>query len=340
MTKHLWILLVLMATATSFAQTKEIKLATIAPAGSSWDKITTKMNEELKARTAGKLAFRVYPGGTQGDEKDVVRKMRIGQIHAGGFTGFGLGLMASPVRVVELPVLYQNYEEVDYVESRVLPEMEAVFLKGNPPVVFLGWSEAGFVYVFSKKPVKNVPDLRTAKAWLWEGDQQVERAYKALGVSPIPLQVPDVMTALSTNMIDTVYVPPLGAIALQWNSKVEYMLDFPLGLSAGGMVMLKSEFDKLPPDQKKILKEVAAKYTREMVTQSRKDNAQAIEEMKRLGLKVVSGTDADRIEFSTLIKKIWKEQVGVLYSAEQLDRIEKLIAEVRAKGQSASAQLH
>lgn len=339
MKKLFWFALVLLSSTLS-AQTKEIKLATIAPAGSSWGNITDQMNAELKSRTGGKLALRIYPGGTQGDEKDVIRKMRIGQIHAGGFTGFGLGMITSAVRALELPVLYQTYEEVDYVETKIQPQMEALFLKGNPPVVLLGWSEAGFVYIFSKQPIKTVADLRASKAWLWEGDPQVGHAYKSLGVDPIPLAVPDVMTALSTNMVNAVYAPPLGALALQWSSKVSYMLDFPLGLSAGGFVMLKSEFDKLSPDQQKILKEVAAKYCREMIVQTRKDNQQAIEEMKRLGIKVIPVAENDRNEFSALMKKIWTEQIGQLYTAEQLQSIQQFVTEARSKGQGAAAQLH
>ena len=336
-----WLLILGCLVSTSVvAQTKEIKLATIAPAGSSWDNITTRMNEVLKARSGGKLAFRVYPGGTQGDEKDVIRKMRIGQIHAGGFTGNGLGMVSPAFRVLEIPFLYKSAEDIDYVEEKMRPEMEALFLKGNPPVVLLGWAEAGSIYIYSNRPVRSLKDLQGMKVWQWEGDPLAAETFKNLGVTPIPLAVTDVMTALSTNMIEAAYAPPLGALALQWVSKVKYMTDLSVTSSLGGLVMLKSEYDKLSPDQQKILKEVTTKYCREIVTQTRRDNLQSIEEIKRLGIQVITPETKDTDEFIAAAKKTWVNLVGKLYSQDQLNRVQALVAESQGKKPSASAQLH
>ncbi|MBI4373364.1 MAG: TRAP transporter substrate-binding protein DctP [Deltaproteobacteria bacterium] len=328
-----------LSVSTAWAQTTDIKLATIAPAGSSWDKITTKMNEELKTRSGGKLSFRIYPGGTQGDEKDVVRKMRIKQIHAGGFTGNGLGQIAPQVRVLELPFLYSSPQEIDYVTNKMGSQMEAVLLKGNPSVVLLGWAEAGFVYIYSNKPIKKISDLKGTKVWQWEGDPLAAATFASLGVAPVPLAITDVMTALSTNMIEAVYAPPLGALALQWASKVKYVTDLPVVNAMGALVMLQSEFSRLPADQRKLLKEVTTKYAREIVEQTRKDNLQATLEMKRLGVQTVSVDEKDRREITETAKKVWTEQAGKLYTAEQLTAIQRLVAEA-AKGNSASAQLH
>ncbi|MBI2083974.1 MAG: TRAP transporter substrate-binding protein DctP [Deltaproteobacteria bacterium] len=333
------LVLALLMSSVVWSQTTEIKLATIAPAGSSWDKITTKMNEELKTKSGGKLSFKIYPGGTQGDEKDVVRKMRIKQIHAGGFTGNGLGQIAPQIRVLELPFLYKTPQEIDYVTGKMGSQMEAVLSKGNPPVVLLGWAEAGFVYIYSNKPIKKLTDLKGTKVWQWEGDPLAAATFASLGVAPVPLAITDVMTALSTNMIEAVYVPPLGCLALQWCSKVKYMTDLPVVNSMGALVMLQSEYNKLSPDQQKILREVTAKYTREIVDQTRKDNLQAVEETKRLGVQIVSVDEKDRQEIMDAAKKVWTDQAGKLYTAEQLLTIQKLVAEV-TKGHSASAQLH
>ncbi|MBI2982219.1 MAG: TRAP transporter substrate-binding protein DctP [Deltaproteobacteria bacterium] len=322
-----------------WGQSKELKLATIAPAGSSWDKITTRMNDELKVKSGGKLSFRIYPGGTQGDEKDVVRKMRIKQIHAGGLTGNGLGQIAPQIRVLELPFLYHSSQEIDYVTGKMGSQMETVLLKGNPSVVLLGWAEAGFVYIYSNKPIKKLTDLKGTKVWQWEGDPLAAATFASLGVAPIPLAITDVMTALSTNMVEAVYAPPLAALALQWASKVKYVTDLPVVNSMGALVMLQSEFNRLPLDQQKLLREVTAKYTREIVEQTRKDNLQAIEEMKRLGVQTVSVDEKDRQEITETAKKVWTDQAGKLYTAEQLTAIQSLVAEV-TKANSASAQLH
>lgn len=338
--KRIVLAVVLLIASVVGAQTREIKLATIAPAGSSWDKIVTAMNNELKGRTGGKLAFRVYPGGTQGDEKDVVRKMRIKQLHAGGFTGNGLGQISPELRVLELPFLYANGAEIDYVVSRMTPQMEAALAKGNPPVVLLGWAEAGFVYIYSNKPIRRLEDLKGTKVWQWEGDPLAAATFKSLGVSPVPLAITDVLPALSTNMIEAVYGPPLGALALQWASKVKFMTDLPIVNSLGALVMLQEEFKRLSLDQQKAVKEVSAKYCREIVVQTRKDNTQAVEEMKRLGVQVVSVDPADRAPIIEAAKGVWQDQAGKLYTGEQLTSVQKLVAEAKAKGQGASAQLY
>lgn len=338
--KKLATAVLLLAASTAWGEAKEIKLATIAPAGSSWDKITTQMNEELKAQSGGKLAFRIYPGGTQGDEKDVVRKMRIRQIHAAGFTGNGLGQINSQIRVLELPFLYQSADEIDHVTGKVKGEMEGVLARGNPPVILLGWAEAGFVYIYSNKPITKLAHLKGTKVWQWEGDPLAAATFQSLGVSPVPLAITDVMTALSTKMVEAVYAPPLGALALQWASKVKYMTDLPIVNSMGALVMLKSEYEKLPPDQQKTLKAVTEKYCRQMVTQTRADNLQAVEEMKRLGVQVVKVETKDQEEIVNAAKKVWSGQAGKLYTPAQLTTVQSLVAEVRPKTQGAAAQLH
>ncbi|MBI2067351.1 MAG: TRAP transporter substrate-binding protein DctP [Deltaproteobacteria bacterium] len=330
----------MLASLSAWSQVKEIKLATIAPAGSSWDKITNRMNDELKAKSGGKLVFRIYPGGTQGDEKDVVRKMRIKQIHAGGFTGNGLGQIAPQVRVLELPFLYANADQVDYVISNMTQPMEGFLSKGNPPVVLLGWAEAGFVYIYSNKPIQKLSDLSGTKIWQWEGDPLASATFSTLGVAPVPLAITDVMTALSTNMIEAVYAPPLGALALQWASKVKYLTDLPIVNSMGALVMLRSEFDKLTSAEQKTLREVTAKYSREIVTETRKDNALALEQIKKLGVRIVSVDPKERELIEQTAKKVWADQVGKLYSADQLSAVQRLVAEAQAKGHSAAAQLH
>ncbi|MBI2500708.1 MAG: TRAP transporter substrate-binding protein DctP [Deltaproteobacteria bacterium] len=312
------------------SEVKQIKLAHVAPPGSSWDKILNEMNAELKQRSQGQMEFRIYPGGVQGDEKDVVRKMRINQIQVGGFTGNGLGQIATSFRVMELPFLFQNTEEVDRVTEKLTPQLEEQFLKANPSVVLLGWGEVGFVQIFSTRPVRSLSDLKGLKMWQWEGDTIAAETFGKLGVSPVPLAITDVMTGLSTNMIEAVYAPPLGTLALQWASKVKYMTDLPFYNSMAALVMLRSEFEKLSPSDKKLLKEVTGKHMRRIVVETRKDNKVAFEEIKRLGVQVVSVDSKDEKEMIDLTQAIWKEQVDHLYSQEQLAKVQELLTDLRA----------
>lgn len=307
---------------TAWGQAKEVKLATIAPAGSGWDKITNAMNEELKQRSNGQIGFKIYAGGVQGDEKAVVQKIRSGQLHAGGLTGFGLGLIAPAVRVLEVPFLFSDASQIDSTTAKVTPQLEAALAAGKPPVELLGWAEAGFVYILSNKPIAKLSDMKGVKMWMWEGDPMAEALYSALGVVPIQLSIADVLTSLQTNMIEAVYAPPMGAVALQWASKVKYFTDLPLVNSIGALVMSKAEFNKLSADQRKLIKEVAAKYTRQIIDQTRRDNEAALASIQKLGVRKIAVAEADKQAMMDVAKGVGQSLVGKLYSQELLSAVQ------------------
>lgn len=305
------------------AAAKEIKCATIAPAGSAWDKIFVAMNEELKTKTNGSLAFKIYSGGVQGDEVAVVQKIRSGQLACGGLTGFGLGKIAPAVRVLEVPFLFTSSSEIDAKTSAVTPKLEAALKGGNPPVELLGWAEAGFVYIMSNKPIAKLDDLKGVKMWQWEGDPVAEAMYRAMNVTPVQLSIADVLTSLQTGMIDGVYAPPMGAVALQWASKVKYITDLPIVNSIGALVVAKSEFDKLTPAQQSALREVGQKYCRQIVEQTRRDNTAALASLEKLGLKKVAVAEADKQAMMAISKQVGQSLVGQLYSAELLAAVQQ-----------------
>jgi len=303
------------------AGVKEIKCATIAPAGSAWDKIFVAMNDELKQKTNGKVAFKIYAGGVQGDEKAVVQKIRSGQLSCGGLTGFGLGMIAPAVRVVELPFLFKDGASVDKSLESLTPKLTAALQAGNPQVELLGWAEAGFVYIMSNKPIAKLADMKGVKMWMWEGDPVAEALYNALNVTPIQLSIADVLTSLQTGMIEAVYAPPMGAVALQWASKVKYITDLPLVNSIGALVISKAQFNKLSPDQQKILKEVTAKYCRQIVEQTRKDNEAAFASLQKLGVQKVPVAEADKQELMKITTGVGDKLVGKLFSQDLLSAV-------------------
>jgi len=306
----------------AWAEPIVIKCATIAPPGSAWDKIFVAMNEELKQKTNGAVAFNIYSGGVQGDEGAVVQKIRSGQLGCGGLTGFGLGKIAPSVRVLEVPFLFKNSTDIDSKTSAVTPKLQAALQAGNPPVEFLGWAEAGFVYIMSNKPIAKLADMKGVKMWQWEGDPLAAEMFSTLGVTPIQLGIADVLTSLQTGMIDGVYAPPMGAVALQWASKVKYITNLPLVNSIGALVVSKDVFSKLTPDQQKILKEIGAKYCRQIVEQTRKDNEAALASLEKLGIKKVEVAPADAEEMRKVSKDVGQKLVGKLFSADLLSMVQ------------------
>ena len=329
--KTVFVLLVVFYSAANLyaAKPTEIKLSILAPEGSTWMNIMNEFNQELEKETKGQVKFKIYAGGVSGDELDVIRKIRIGQVHAGGFTGMGLGQVVSAVRVLELPFIFKNYEEVDHVTSNLKSYFEAEFEKKG--FIFLGWAEAGFVNVFSTSPVTMLSDIKKIKMWAWEGDPLVKALADAYKLVPVSLSITDVLTSLQTGLIDSFYAPPLAAIALQWFTKVKYMTEPPMANATGAMIMSKKQFNKLSADSQRILKEVAIKYSKKVIQATRQDNAKSYEVLKKNGIQFVEISKKDLEDMTKTSEKVRQALVGKLYSKDLVDRVMNLIQEYRTK---------
>lgn len=295
----------------------EIKLAILAPEGSTWYQVMTAWDKELSEKTSGRVKLKIYAGGVLGDERDIIRKMRIGQVHAAGFTGLGLGIVNQAVRVLELPMLVSNYAEADAVTKKIQPKLEAGFAEKG--FELLGWAETGFVNLFSNKPIAKLSDMSGMKMWAWEGDPLVETMYHAFKIVPIPLPLTDVLTSLQTNLIDAVYAPPLGAIALQWFTHTKYMSDLKLADSTGGILITKAALGTLSSADQDVLKITAKKYAKILVDRTRADNEKAYTTLANSGVKTVHVPPEEVEKIKATSREVWTQLAGKLYSRELLD---------------------
>lgn len=323
-------LCLLLAAPARSQETKSIKFATLAPEGSTWMKVMTDLSKDLEKTTGGKLKFKFYPGGVSGDEKDVVKKIRIGQLQSAGFTGVGLGEVAPDARLLDSPWLFRSRAELEHVRQKFDKEFSASVEKGG--FVVLGWTNLGSVYVFSKNPISGPDDMKKAKMWVWEGDPIAAAAYKALGVNPVPLSVVDVMQSLQTGMIDGVYGPPLGVVALQWFQRVKNIYPVPMAESSGAVLISKKFFDGLPEAERKALVEVSAKHLKRLNELTDAENDKALESLKAQGLTLAAkpGTEVLR-RYEELGRSARKDLAGHLYAAPLLEQVEKELAAFRAR---------
>ena len=264
-----FILILLIALpAGAFSQKYKIKFASLAPEGSTWANVMKEYDQAVRTESNGQLGFKIYSGGVMGDDKTVLRKIRLGQLHSAGFTGVGLGEIAPEVRILDSPFLFRNYDEVDFILNRFHDNFSKAFEKKG--YVLLGWAEVGFVYVFSQKPIASKADMSGVKMWMWEGDAVAEATFQALEISATPLSVIEVMTALQTGMVNATYISPLAGIAMQWFTRANYMMEFPLADAAGAVVISKKKFDKIPPEMQQILKKNGRKYLNKLTRLSRR----------------------------------------------------------------------
>jgi TRAP-type C4-dicarboxylate transport system substrate-binding protein len=267
-----------------------LKFATLAPAGTTWVQLLHEWANEVRRESHGRLVFKIYPGAVQGDEPEVLKKIRFGQLQGGAFTGYGIGQIYSPTRVLELPFLFNSIEEIDYVRQQFMPEIEQGYRDNGYEL--LGWMEVGFIYFFSKAPIQTLDDLKQRRIWNWQGDPLGKAFFDASGLSPVPLSIIDVYTSLSTGLIDTVYAPPLGAIAMQWFTKTQYITNVPMANGIGSLVVSRRFFQNLPQDLQKILKRTGTITGEKLIAATRKDNLDSLITLQDRGMEIVEAEES------------------------------------------------
>jgi TRAP-type C4-dicarboxylate transport system substrate-binding protein len=278
----------------------------------------------VRERSSGKLGFRIYAGGVAGDELDVLRKIRINQVHSAAFSGVGIGKILPMVRVLDLPYLFRNYEEIDLVHDKLRTFFATEFRKKG--FEFIAWAEVGNVHFFSKEPITGLEDLSGSKVWAWEGDPIAKTTFSAMGVNPIMLSIADVTTALNTGMIDTVYAPPLGALALQWHLGVNYMTAHPFAHSTGAVLISSEAFKRLSDPLKILLRSSFAKAMKQLTVDLRMQNDEAVSVMKKSGLRVIAGSYEKRdVEAIRIHNYVSKRLVGKLFPQDLLVRVYRIL---------------
>ncbi len=315
----------------SVAKTVVIKLATLAPEGSSWIETFNAINAEIIQKTDGQVRCKFYAGGVLGDEKDMLRKMHIGQIHAAGLTSAGLSAIFNEMDVFQIPFLFKSHEEVDYV----LTQMDGFYRKGfdDNQYVLLGWSEGGFVHLMSTQPVATLADLRKLKVWTWEDAPMTRIIFDEANVSAIPLTVPDVLVGLQTGLVDVVYAPPSGAISLQWFTKIRYITDVNLIYLIGAVVIKKKVFNKITPAHQKIIIDVWQRHMSQLKQTIRSENQEAMQVMVKQGIKIIVPTENQVTEFKDVSAKAIQRLEGETFSQKVLDEVNAHIKTYRKKNQ-------
>jgi TRAP-type C4-dicarboxylate transport system substrate-binding protein len=305
------------------------RIATLAPEGSTWMKILTKGAKEIDEATDGRVTTTSYPNGVQGDERYVVRKIRLKQLDGAAVTSIGLGMIDESIRVLELPMLFRDEGEMEYVTEKMWPYFQDKFAdKGFR----LGpRAEVGWVYFMSKSKVNSLDDLRDAKIWVWQDDQLSRAMFKELEVSGVPLGVPDVLSSLISGRINACYGSPLAAVALQWNTEVSYMTSMPLSYALGATVMRQEVWDTYSEADQAIQEKILTKMAKRLRRKVRRDNETAQESMVKKGIEVVQTPKSMVAEFQRASENVWKSLTGKLYSQDELDMVLDLRAEYRAK---------
>jgi len=311
------------------AQTQTLKIATIAPESSSWMQDMRAAAEAIEDHTEGRVKFKFYGGGVQGNDKQVQRKMRTGQLHGGAFTSGGLNQFQADADVFSLPLLFNTLEEARYVRQRLEPEVRRRLEDAG--YVNFGLAAAGFAYMMSNKPLQTLSDLDGQKIWIPEGDPAGFAALRALGIAPVVMPVTDVMTGLQTSLLDSVTVPPVGAIVFQWHTRLKFITDVPVAYVYAALLIDQKAFGRIGPEDRQVVREVMEGVYRKFDQNGVRDNAKALQALLDSGLQMVEPRVEEVAQWRGIVTRS-HEQLGRegVYDGELLNRIQRLIDDYRA----------
>ncbi len=306
-----------------------IRLATLAPKGTVYERVLLEMGEQWRNAPGGGARLILYTDGRMGGEADVVKRMRVGQIEAAMLTATGLAQIDDAVTAIQnMPMMFRSLDEVDYVRTKLQPDLEKRFLARG--FVLVGMADSGWVKFFTTKPATMPDDFKPLKLFAWAGDIKVIDLWKSAGFNPVPLEITDILTGLRTGLIEAVCSSPNYALAGQFDGPAPHMLDLDWAPLVGGLVMTKDAWDRLNDGSRQTIQKAGGWAAKEIQRRSREENAQAVTAMQKRGLTVHPATPA--------VVDAWRKMAEAAYPAirtksvpsDQFDRVQELLKEYRA----------
>ena len=317
------------------AQNVELKIASVAPDGSGWMRAMRAGAQRISQATDERVVIKFYPGGVMGDDAQILRRIRIGQLHGGAFTAGGLSARYPALNLYGIPLLFRSLDEVDHIRTA----LDAELMSGLEEAGFVsfGFIEGGFAQLMSNEPAQSVEDLRRRKVWIPDGDQISQMAMQAVGISPVALPVTDVMTALQTGLLDVVASSPVVALVLQWHTKVRFVTDLPIAYSMGIFAIDARSFSKVSTGDQEIVRNVMTEVVTSLDAAARDDNEKALQAMFDTGIKAVP-VDANNVEeWRALVEAIYPRLSGREdVDSAMLTRVLTYLAQYRTGASQAS----
>jgi TRAP-type C4-dicarboxylate transport system substrate-binding protein len=306
-------------------QQVQIKLGTLAPNGSTWHELLKEMAERWGQASNGSVKLRIYAGGTQGNEGEMVRKMAVGQLQGAAVTTVGLHDIAAEPQALAVPLMFDSAAELQKVLPVLEPKLDAILeKKGYVP---LTWGAIGAIKLFCTQPYKTPAEIAGAKVFAWEGDPASVKAWKAAGFTPVVLSSTDVITSLQTGMIQCIPNVPLYVLTARLFEKAPYMIDIPWGWLVGATVVRKDAWDKIPADVRPKLLAIARELGKKVDDEVAKLNADAVAAMEKQGLKVVK---VEQGPWRSLAEKAWPVVRGEVVPAAFFDEVKAVRDGLRA----------
>lgn len=304
-----------------------LKLATMAPEGSIWMNALNKARDEIDAATGGEVKLKFYPGGIMGAEKDVLFKVKMGQLQGGGFMGYAIGQICPDSNALMFPMLLRDHAEADAVFASLRPYLEEKARASGWET--MGWTEVGFSHMYGVKPVGNLDQMRATKVWGLDSVMLKELFAKA-GVVSIPMAITDVLTSLQTGALETVFSPPTAAVAVQWPSRIRYYNTARLTYAFGGVFLSQAAWKSIPEAHRDAVRRILGAACDSVTPLVRKSDEEALAYMRSIGIEAQEPTAEEYKGFEDVAAAALANVRGKVFSAEAWDRVQAALADARA----------
>jgi TRAP-type C4-dicarboxylate transport system substrate-binding protein len=302
----------------------EIRIATLAPNGSSWMKVFNAWNRSVRKQTNDTLKLRFYPGGSQGDERDFIRKMRAGQVDGASITTLGLSKLVRSVLVLTVPGVFNEYEQLDRVRDALGVQLEELFDKEG--YVVLAWGDVGKTRLFSTERIERPSEIKKRRPWAWKDDVLFTELLKVIGANPVRLGMPEVYPGLQTRMIDTVPASALAALSMQWYTRLKYVSKSNSGIIVGATVIRKDRLEALSEEHRRVLLDTSAQVEKALQKAIRRDDGNAYQAMIGRTLVAVDTTEYQG-EWEDVSRQVRERLAGRVYPKSLLEAVTKAAAE-------------
>ncbi len=298
----------------------EIRMATIAPKGSKPMRILRAWDTTVRKKTGDRVRFKFYAGGVAGDERDVIRKMKVGQLNATTLTSVGLGQIVRSASVLQLPGMFKSYKELSAVRTAMDGEWRKQFDESG--YTLLGWFDIGFGRIFSAHPVARPSDLKKARPWVWRDDPVFPELMRIVGANGVALALPEVFPALQTKMVDTVIASPVAALGLQWFNNVKYVTKQADIALVGATLISNQQFKTMPPDVQEVLVETGRQAHKQALALVEREEQEAYSVLVSRGIKEVD-TTPHRAAWNKAYADLRKSLTGKLFTQDLVGRVEQ-----------------
>jgi TRAP-type C4-dicarboxylate transport system substrate-binding protein len=305
---------------TTQANAQQLRIGSLVPKNSLYHRQLLDVAESWRAAQGAGAKYLVYPDGSQGGEAEMARRMRIGQLQGALLSVVGLREIEPSIAALQsMPLLFRNWEELDYVREKMRPAMEKKFL--DKGFVVLAWGDAGWVRFFSKEAALRPDDYKRMKFFAWGSEPDQQNIMKSLGYTPVPLETTDILPAIQTGMINVVPSTPYFALATQVYNTAPHMLDINWAPIVGALVVTRKAWDGMSPDVQTAVRTASDKAGAQIRTKARQEVEEAVDAMKKRGLTVNKPNAAQMKEWNDLAEKLYPRIRGTMVPTETFDEV-------------------